>query len=184
MDRVVIVEYAPRWSELFAQEAKNLRDLFGSKLLSRIEHIGSTSIVGMPAKPIIDMLIAILSFDRAKQEIVPKLVDKGYVYLWRSDRPPGHMMFIKGLPPQYPRTHHLHFAPQGHKLWERLYFRDYLRNHPDEANKYAQLKRELAAKFSTDREAYTNGKSDYVSKITVLARSASLHRSARSQTTN
>ena len=78
-------------------------------------------------------------------------------------------MFIKGLPPQYPRTHHLHFAPQGHKLWERLYFRDYLRNYPDEANRYAQLKRELAAKFSTDREAYTNGKSDYVSRITTLA---------------
>ena len=94
MDQVVIVEYAPRWLELFTQEAKNLSDLFGSELLSRIEHVGSTSIVGMPAKPIIDMLIAIPSFDRAKQEILPKLINKGYGYLWRSDRLPGHMMFI------------------------------------------------------------------------------------------
>ena len=173
MERVVLVKYDPRWSELFAQEARNLLNLFGSELISRIEHIGSTAIVGMPAKPIIDMLIAIPSFDRAKQEILPKLIDKGYSYLWRSDRPPGHMMFIKGLQSQNPRTHHLHFAPQGHKLWERIYFRDYLRTHPDEAKRYARLKQELAAKFSTDRKAYTNGKSNYVRKITAIAISQS-----------
>lgn len=169
MTPVIIFEYDPRWSELFTQEAKNLRNLLGSKLLSRIEHIGSTAIVGMPAKPIIDMLVAIPSFELAQQAILPKLIDKEYGYLWRSDRPPGHMMFVKGLPPHNPRTHHLHFAPEGHKLWERLHFRDYLRTHLVEADKYAQLKQELAAKFPKDREAYTNGKSDYVQKITALA---------------
>lgn len=147
----------------------------------------------MPAKPIIDMLIAIPSFELAKQEILPKLIERGYGYLWRNDRPPGHMMFIKGLPPYNHRTHHLHFAPKGkdvspesnsgactvrQKLWESLYFRDYLRHHPDEAKQYAQLKQELAAKFSTDREAYTNGKSEYVSKINALARAHSRQKRA------
>ena len=60
-------------------------------------------------------------------------------------------------------------APKDHKLWERVYFRDYLRSHLDEAERYAQLKQELAQKFSTDREAYTNGKSDYVNRITAIA---------------
>lgn len=83
---ILIVEYDPRWSELFTQEAQNLRNLLGSKLLSRIEHVGSTAIVGMPAKPVIDMLIAIPSFECAKEEILPKLIDREYGYLWRSDQ--------------------------------------------------------------------------------------------------
>jgi GrpB-like predicted nucleotidyltransferase (UPF0157 family) len=61
-------------------------------------------------------------------------------------------------------------ATAGHKLWERLYFRDYLCNHPEEAARYAQLKRDLATQFSGDREAYTNSKSEYVALITTKAK--------------
>ena len=81
-------------------------------------------------------------------------------------------MFIKRSGPNRPRTYHLHMAPAGHRLWERLYFRDYLRAVPEEARRYKQLKRDLANCFSTDREAYTNGKSEYVKHITAKAQYA------------
>jgi len=98
MDNVILVEYDRNWVELFEQEAVYLRNLLGEALMLRIEHFGSTAIPGMPAKPIIDMLVEIPSFDRVQQEALPQLVNAGYEYLWRSDRPPGHMMLIKRSP--------------------------------------------------------------------------------------
>ena len=169
MDNIILVEYDRKWVELFEQEAIYLRKLVGEALILRIEHFGSTAIPGMPAKPIIDMLGEIPSFDRIQQEALPKLVDVGYESLWRSDLPPGHMMFIqRSLDGK--RTHHIHMATAGHKLWERLYFCDYLRKHPEEAARYSQLKRDLARQFPSDREAYTNGKSEYVALITTKAK--------------
>ena len=170
MDAIVIADYDPFWPQRFEHEAANLRTILAEELIHRIEHIGSTAIPGMPAKPIIDMLVEISSFDRAKAIAIPRLQAQGYDYIWRSDRPPGHMMFIKRSSPNGPRTHHLHMAPAGHKLWDRVYFRDYLRAHPEEAQRYAQLKRDLANRFPTDREAYTHGKSAYVQYITAKAR--------------
>ncbi|MDJ0702492.1 MAG: GrpB family protein [Leptolyngbyaceae cyanobacterium MO_188.B28] len=169
MDAIVIVDYDSRWPHWFEQESVYLRAILTRDLVLRIEHIGSTAIPGMAAKPIIDMLVEISSFDRAKAIAIPKLQAEGYDYIWRSDRPPGHMMFIKRSGPKGPRTHHLHMAPSGHKLWDRLYFRDYLRADPEEAQRYALLKRDLANRFPIDREAYTNGKSAYVELITAKA---------------
>jgi len=168
-ERVLIVDYDERWSTLFEAAAIGLRETLGSDLVLRVEHFGSTAIPGMPAKPVIDMLVEIPSFERAVHEAVPQLEAEGWDYIWRFDRPPGHMMFIKRLLPQGPRTHHVHMAPSDHKLWSRLYFRDYLIKHPDEAQKYACLKRELAEKFASDREAYTNAKGEYIQTITELA---------------
>lgn len=82
-------------------------------------------------------------------------------------------MFIQRSP-DGKRTHHIHMATAGHKLWERLYFRDYLRKHPEEAARYSQLKRDLARQFPSDREAYTNGKSEYVARITTKAKLATI----------
>ncbi|MDV2995882.1 MAG: hypothetical protein N4J56_005536 [Chroococcidiopsis sp. SAG 2025] len=169
MDNIVIVEYDRKWVELFEQEAIYLRNLLGKASILRIEHFGSTAIPGMPAKPIIDILVEIPSFDRIQQEALPKLVDAGYEYLWRSDRPPGYMMFVKRSS-DGKRTHHIHMATAGNTLWERLYFRNYLCSHPEEATRYARLKRDLSQKFPGDREAYTNGKSEYVHLITTKAK--------------
>lgn len=170
---VVIADYNLRWIEIFEQEARHLQALLGEELVLRVEHVGSTAIPGMPAKPIVDMLVAVPSFEAAKHIALPKLEAQGYLYLWRGDRPPGHMMFIKLQHATGLRTHHIHMAPNGHKLWERLSFRDYLRAHQEEAARYAQLKRNLAQQFSTDREAYTSGKSAYVRTITAKARDES-----------
>jgi GrpB-like predicted nucleotidyltransferase (UPF0157 family) len=67
------------------------------------------------------------------------------------------------------RTHHLHLAPAGHEIWNGLAFRDYLRTHPEEAARYASLKRQLAESHQTDRERYTEAKTEYVKKVTEKA---------------
>ena len=80
------------------------------------------------------------------------------------------MFFVKGLPPNGPRTHYIHMVEPNSELWEHLLFRDYLRKHPDEAQRYAYLKRDLARRFATDREAYTSGKAEYVQSVIQKAR--------------
>ena len=89
MDTIIIANYDPHWPELFEQEAVNLQTLLPRELILRVEHVGSTAIPGMAAKPVIDMLVEISSFDLAQQIAIPRLQAKGYEYIWRSDRPPG-----------------------------------------------------------------------------------------------
>jgi GrpB-like predicted nucleotidyltransferase (UPF0157 family)/ribosomal protein S18 acetylase RimI-like enzyme len=163
-DDVQLVAYDPRWPEMFCAEAERLRTLLGPGLVLRIEHIGSTAVAGLRAKPVID----IPSFELARQSILPRLRDDGWEYLWREDRPPGHMMFVRRNAAGV-RTNHLHIAPAGHPMWDRLAFRDYLRSNLDEARRYEQLKRRLASEHAGDREAYTEGKGEYVRRITALA---------------
>ncbi len=167
-EAVHLVPYDPRWPEMFSAESERLRQLLGSQFVLRFEHIGSTAIPGLSAKPIIDILIEIPSFESALIHIVPKLQQEGWEYHWRDDRPPGHMYFVRrnsaGM-----RTHHVHMLTAGHPGWERVAFRDYLRAVPEEAKRYAQLKRELSAKYPEDREAYTEAKSEYIKRITALA---------------
>ncbi len=82
------------------------------------------------------------------------------------------MFFVKGMPPSgTQRTHHVHILEVNGEFWQqRLLFRDYLRIHPDEAQRYAALKRELAARFRNDRERYTGAKSEYIQAVIQLAR--------------
>lgn len=76
------------------------------------------------------------------------------------------MFFVKGMPPYgKQRTHHIHVVKENSEFWERLLFRDYLRTHPDEAKRYETLKRDLARRFYTDREGYTDGKSSYIQSV-------------------
>jgi GrpB-like predicted nucleotidyltransferase (UPF0157 family) len=80
------------------------------------------------------------------------------------------MFFVKGLPPNSPRTHHLHIVEPDSLLWERLIFRDYLCQHPDESANYARLKYDLAQCYASDRELYTAGKTDYIESVMQKAR--------------
>lgn len=165
MDEVVIVEYNPHWPLLFAQEAALLLKVLDSNLITRIDHFGSTAVPGLAAKPIIDLLIGVRSLAEAKQVAVSQLEALGYAY-WVDNPDPQRMFFVKGLPPKGSgRSHHLHTVEPNNILWERLLFRDYLRQHPDEAARYAKLKRYLAQQFSNDREAYTLGKAKYIQAI-------------------
>lgn len=170
MDEVIIVEYDPLWSVLFEQEAIRLRQFLDKKLIIIcIEHFGSTAVPGLAAKPIIDLLVGVHSLARAKQVAVPQLEALGYSY-WRNNPDPRRMFFVQGLPPNGPRTHHIHMVEPNSLLWERLLFRDFLRKYPDEAERYAHLKRDLARQFQKDREAYTNGKEKYIQSVMQRAR--------------
>jgi GrpB-like predicted nucleotidyltransferase (UPF0157 family) len=164
MDEVVIVEYDPRWSLMFEEEAARVTSVLSGNLVVRIDHIGSTAVPGLVAKPVIDLLVRVHSLVEAKQVAVSPLEELGYVY-WFDNPDPQRMFFVKGLPPNSPRTHHIHIVESNSILLERLLFRDYLREHPDEVLRYAQLKQYLAEQFPTDREAYTSGKTEYIQSV-------------------
>lgn len=163
MDDVHISDYDPAWPRLFALEAERLRAVLEPTLVVGIEHFGSTAVPGLAAKPIIDILIAVTSLARAKATVIPAILALGYVY-WEDNPKPDRMFFVKGMPPYGARrTHHIHISEPEGEMWQRrLVFRDHLAAHPDEARRYEALKRDLAARYSTDREAYTDAKAAYI----------------------
>jgi GrpB-like predicted nucleotidyltransferase (UPF0157 family) len=165
-DEVHLADYDPSWPQQYNKFARWLRDCLGDDVALRVEHYGSTAIPGMPAKPVIDVLVEVPSFAQAKARIVPRLDGPEWEYWWYSD----HMVFIKRKTLMGQRTHHVHVAPRGHRLWEGITFRDYLRSHPQEASRYAALKRELAQGFREDREGYTQAKTAFVREVLAKAR--------------
>ena len=165
-DRIEISEYDPAWAAEFEAERERIRAALDSDLLVEIQHIGSTAIPGMAAKPIIDILLVIReSGQRAR--VIQGLRKLGYVY-WEENPEPGRMFFVKGMPPfGTRRTHHVHVFDDAKERKLRIAFRDYLRSHADAAREYAELKRQLAERFSNDREAYTRGKDEFIARICV-----------------
>lgn len=163
-DEVHIVDYDPSWPQQFEEIAGWLRDYLGTEIALRVEHYGSTAIPNMPAKPIIDVLVEIPSFSEARQHVIPLLNSEKWEYWWYSDHM-IHMIFIKREKLMGRRTHHIHMAPRGHRLWQGLTFRDYLISHDKEASRYATLKRELANSYRKDRERYTEAKTTFVNEI-------------------
>ncbi len=178
MDEIALVPYDPHWPELFTLEAARIREVLGSDSIVAVEHFGSTAVPGLSAKPIIDLIVAVRSLAEARKYAVPALEVLGYVY-WSDDPAPDRLFFVKGLPPNGPRAHHVHIVEPSvshnprlgaFSFADRLLFRDYLRAHPDEARRYEDLKRDLAARFPDDREAYTDGKTEYVYGVMQKAR--------------
>lgn len=168
-EEVSVVPYNPEWPSLFRGEAEFLRHTLPEPLVIRIEHFGSTAIPGMAAKPIIDILVGVSSLEDVRRQAAPLLESEGYDYFWRTDCQPAYAWFIK-RDAEGKRTHHIHMVEADSELWERLYFRDYLKEFPDEAARYAELKRSLSEKYPNDRVAYTAGKAEYVKSITERAR--------------
>jgi GrpB-like predicted nucleotidyltransferase (UPF0157 family) len=168
-EEISIVAYDPEWPRLFEMEAENLRSLLPRSLIKRIEHFGSTAVPGLAAKAVVDILVEVSSLDETRQLIVPLMERAGYDYFWRTDVTPPYPWFIKrnssGI-----RTHHIHMVEADSRLWERLYFRDYLREFPDEAGRYERLKRRLCEEHPKDRVAYTEGKAEFVVPVTEIAR--------------
>ena len=164
-DDVQLVDYDSAWPDGFSEMARWLRCQSGPTMALRVEHYGSTSIPGMPAKPVIDILVEVPSFQEARKWAIPLLNDETWEYWWYSD----HMVFIKRREFLGPRTHHIHMAPRTHAIWNGLVFRDYLRTHSADAGRYADLKRRLALDHRQDREVYTEAKSVLVNEITTKA---------------
>jgi GrpB-like predicted nucleotidyltransferase (UPF0157 family) len=182
LEPIAIVPYNPRWPVEFQTEKAHLLACLPADLIHRIEHFGSTSVPGLAAKPIIDMLIEVADLTQTRERIVPLLEAQGYEYFWRpthgEDGPPFYAWFIKRNPRTAERTHHLHMVEgsfTGH--WDRLLFRDYLIAHPPAAQEYADLKRTCAREHSQDRLAYTQAKTEFILRTTEAAKGESLRNS-------
>jgi GrpB-like predicted nucleotidyltransferase (UPF0157 family) len=157
---IVIVAYDPEWVLIFEQ----IRDLVIpvlSDLVIGIEHVGSTSVPGLAAKPIVDVDVVVANHEDVRIA-VQRLTALGYVH--EGDLGiNGREAFI---PPTSMMWHHLYIVHVDNLEFKRhILFRDYLRSHPEEAKQYGDLKRELAHRFREDRSAYSNGKREFVTRI-------------------
>ncbi|HWI65343.1 MAG TPA: GrpB family protein [Symbiobacteriaceae bacterium] len=162
---ITVVPYRPEWQAEFRGYRDRVAAALGDVAVS-IDHVGSTSVPGLAAKPIIDLDVAV-----ADASVIPLAIERlaaiGYVH--EGDLGiPGREAFIN--PPGTPR-HHLYVCTVDNPEYQRhLLFRDYLRAHPDEAAQYGELKQELARRFPYERETYWRGKTELVLAILERAR--------------
>lgn len=170
-DAVAIVPYDTAWPEMAEHEMEKLRAILPASKIIDMQHVGSTAIPGMSAKPIIDIQIAVSCLDDMKLMAVPLLQKLGYEY-WDANPDATRMFFVRGMPPYgAQRTHHVHIVEPTSKHWhDKLLFRDYLCAHTDIAQAYEHLKHQLAEQHTYDREAYTDAKGDFVRNILSLAK--------------
>lgn len=163
---VELEEYSEKWNEEYLEEEKLLKEVLGDIIVS-IHHVGSTSIKGLKAKPIIDILLIINNFD-VINIMEEKLVDYDYTNRGAQgvlDR----YLFVKG--PEDARTHYVHIAlPNSDTYYNQILFRDYLNKYPEYIEKYCNLKEELAVKYASDRKKYTAGKSEFINDVIKLAK--------------
>ena len=164
-----VVPYDSRWPDRFEQERQVLADVLGPWLVGPIEHVGSTAVPGLAAKPVIDIMAAVRNLESSRA-VIAALSEFGYCYsAYRDD-----VMHWFCKPSPAIRTHHLHVVPFQSQLWfDRLAFRDFLRAHPTVAMDYASLKRTLAKQHETDRDAYTDAKSPFVETVLRMVAEAS-----------
>ncbi|MGH2403022.1 MAG: GrpB family protein [bacterium] len=161
---VELLPYGAEWRRLFEEEKTRLQNAIGQYVLD-IQHIGSTAVPGMIAKPIIDIGIAVMDFEEARV-CIARIEHLGYEYRGEQRIPRRHY-FVKGEP----RTHHIHMNEIGSRAWKNdLLFRDYLIHHPEVAGEYAGLKQELARRFPTHREAYLDRKASFIDRVLRTAR--------------
>jgi GrpB-like predicted nucleotidyltransferase (UPF0157 family) len=158
---IYLVPYDPTWPRQFEEERAQLARVLSPWLVGPIEHIGSTAVPGLVAKPIIDIMAGVRDLP-SSLDARAALEPLDYVYFpYRSD---VMHWFCKPSPAH--RTHHLHLVPVQSALWaERVMFRDHLRSSSETADEYAALKVSLAAQHQFDREAYTDAKGAFVRSI-------------------
>ena len=173
-EAIHLSEYDPAWPEAFATESVALRPLLEEWITGGVHHVGSTAIPGMIAKPIIDIMIGVATLADSRPCID---VLRGAGWWYAPYRPDTMHWFCRPSPAR--RTHHLHLVPTGSDWYQaELAFRDYLIAHPEAAEQYARLKQDLAARFPNDREAYTDGKSEFIARINALAAARARQRAA------
>ena len=166
---IIIQKPDKKWTAYFTNEKDIILSLFEKSDIESIEHIGSTAIPELKAKPTIDILIEISEKVR-NDKIIESFKSIGYQYIYKPENPAPHMMFVKGYTKKgfKGQAFHIHVRYKGD--WDEIYFRDYLRDNRKTAKAYEDLKLKLAKKYKHDREAYTNEKTDFVEKVNKLAR--------------
>ena len=167
-DKIHIEPYDPTWPSLYAEEARRLGAIFPDGTFLEMEHIGSTAVPGLAAKPVIDIMGLVRSLDVARRGFVAPIEALGYA-CWADNPAPDRMFFVRGLPPAPKRTHHLHLVERPSELRRHLIFRDALRRDPQAARAYAKLKQRMANTHARDREAYTNSKKAFIDSVVANA---------------
>jgi GrpB-like predicted nucleotidyltransferase (UPF0157 family) len=157
---IEIEEHDPAWPRMFASERELLEGVLAPWLVATIEHIGSTAVPGLAAKPVIDIMAPVAGLEASRGAIdALRTLD----YRYAPYRPDVMHWFCKPGPSL--RTHHLHLVPHRSELWgARIAFRDCLRSNPCIAAQYATLKRDLARAHREDREAYTEAKGPFIAE--------------------
>ena len=158
---VILEEYDQSWPTRFEEERNLLMGVAAEWCYGGIEHIGSTAVPGMVAKPVIDIMFGVKSLEESKPAI-EVVKENGYEY-WPYKAEIMHW-FCK--PSDAYRTHHLHLIPFKSPLWnEHIRFRDLLRSNKQIAEEYSTLKQELAAAYKEDRETYTENKGPFIQQV-------------------
>jgi GrpB-like predicted nucleotidyltransferase (UPF0157 family) len=156
--QIVIVDHDPAWAHSAQAEMRRIAGALGAVAV-RIDHVGSTSVPGLAAKPIVDLQVSVPDVEDLEAYVGP-LERLGYRFVPDPQSPDFHYF---ALPARRPRTHHVHVCQAGSDHERRhLALRDFLRAHPDEAAAYEAVKRDVAARHPRDRLAYIAGKDAYV----------------------
>ncbi|MTD38278.1 GrpB family protein [Erwinia sp. CPCC 100877] len=158
--KVEVITYSEKWQQQFEQEKQLLQVLFAKELVA-VHHIGSTAIQQISAKPIIDILVVVTDIEQVENynEEMRKL---GYMDFGENGIA-GRRFLAKG---GERRSHHVHVFEKNHPEIDRhLAFRDYLNDHPEQAQAYSQLKKQLAQQFPLDIEKYMSGKDHLIKEI-------------------
>ena len=166
---IVIADYNPNWKRLYLKEKQIIISAINIRDIKRIEHIGSTAVPGLCAKPTIDILIEIS--DNTNCDIFINDLQKiQYHLIPKPENPPPHIMLAKGYSKTgfTGQTYHIHVRYSGD--WDEIIFRDYLIRNPDIARQYGDLKRRLSIEFKNDREKYTDSKTEFIKKIVQQAK--------------
>jgi GrpB-like predicted nucleotidyltransferase (UPF0157 family) len=164
---VRLVPHQLNWADLYEAEKKRILTAVNPYILD-IQHVGSTAIPGIPAKPIIDIGVAVRNFEEAYVCVEP-IVELGYVYRGENGIPRRH--YFRRADENGRRTHHLHLNEIDGLDWKnQIDFRDYLRQHPETAEEYGRLKMALVQRFAGDRLAYLDEKAPFIENVLRLAR--------------
>ena len=163
-NEVRLVEYSPKWRDEF-ERSKNLILDHTHIPENRIEHMGSTSIIGMSAKPIIDIIIGVDDLEKVDKTLFKELEKAGFFRL-KVNRP-NEIVLAKFLDESYKvKTHFIHLVEYKKDLWHNLiFFRDYLNSNKEDREKYLDIKKKYVSKSSTGIIDYTNYKENFVKEI-------------------
>jgi len=165
-DEITVVPHNAGWPARFRIESQMLHVAL-KELNPAIEHIGSTAVPGLAAKPIIDMLVGVKSLTAFESQ-AERLSVFGYQYIPEYERALPDRRFFKRVINGV-RTHHVHVVEQNGLYWKRyLKFRNSMRDDAWLASRYAELKRRLAARYVFDRDAYTNGKTGFIEAVLAM----------------
>ncbi|MDO4739422.1 MAG: GrpB family protein [Eubacteriales bacterium] len=165
--RVALQEHREEWAEAAQETIARLASVLAGEAVE-IEHVGSTAVRGICAKPIIDIAVGMRS-PEALEAFLGPLAQAGFID--RGEDVPGQRLLVLGDDARQLRTHHIHVVPWGGQAWRNyINFRDYLNAHPEQAARYDALKRTLAAAHACERGAYTAGKAQLVAELLERAR--------------